>query len=468
MGASDYLMGVFSISFGTLAAVLSVPENVQEESALLVPAVYLTAGLAAAPILRALRDPANAFWIENALIIGVVYWILLDLLQSAYPLYGVSYDDVVTAFWCIGAFAGGIWTGAVGHGWPLPRVVRTATMRPVGSLTLFIIVVVSFLLCMLKFAAYSGFDLSVMLEGLGAPRFNAPWSRGQSGGIGAFLDHLEYFGYPLPSLCVILGHRLGWAKPRVLVSILLTAVVLLFLSQAGGRRIIGVVVGAGLFTWMVGHGRLTLKVALGITAGASLLLVALQEVLRYRNVGFSAWMAGERPDLHVAHLHVDDNFLRLSQIISIFPEHSSYVYFKPVFQAMLLPIPRVFWPGKPLNAGFDLAEMIGATGVSLSSSIIGELYASFGATAVILGGLFIGRLAGMWNKVLQVPGASAQPLIFSLGVMVLFAGLRSLQALVQMSYIVLAWLIVTKVVSMRMSRSPSATPASRDRVVSDG
>ena len=32
--------------------------------------------------------------------IGLIYWLLLDLLQGAYPLIDVSYDDVILAFDC--------------------------------------------------------------------------------------------------------------------------------------------------------------------------------------------------------------------------------------------------------------------------------------------------------------------------------------------------------------------------------
>ena len=164
--------------------------------------------------------------------------------------------------------------------------------------------------------------------------------------------------------------------------------------------------------------------------------------------GFQDYVNGDQVEnKYSAHFHVDDNFLRLSQIIMIFPDRHDYVYHGPLYHALCLPIPRLFWAGKPLNPGFSLPELIGRVGASLSSSIIGELYASLGIIAVALGGFVMGRLAGMWNKCLQLNTGEGRALMHSLGLMALFAGLRSVQALVQMSYIVLAWIAIAAIVN---------------------
>jgi hypothetical protein len=138
------------------------------------------------------------------------------------------------------------------------------------------------------------------------------------------------------------------------------------------------------------------------------------------------------------YLHIDDNFLRLAQIIDMVPERRPYVYQQQVVFTLVRPVPRVFWPNKPVNPGFDLATEVGLKGVSLSSSILGEWYISYGWWALIFGGLLHGRLAKTVNAFPRV----GNPIVYALAVMVLVAGMRSMLDLVVMSYALIAfWLI---------------------------
>src|SRR5205823_634949 len=135
---------------------------------------------------------------------------------------------------------------------------------------------------------------------------------GDLGTAEAFLDHTQYFGYLLPSLCVLMAMRVSWFDWRVVAGLLLSAIMLAFLSQSGGRRIIGVAIGAALFTHMAARPQLRLKIMLGASAIVILLLLFMQEMLRYRAVGFANWWTGETPEMTVTYLAVDDNFLRLA------------------------------------------------------------------------------------------------------------------------------------------------------------
>ena len=455
--------GLVSIALATLAAVALVPADPYPPSALFAPAAAMTLGLAIPPLLRLRRDLRHCFRVEHLLLLGVVYWLLLDLLQSAYPMEFVSSAHVELAFMSVGAFAFAVWLGAAGKGWALPVQVQRASEVSMSASTLSGVLAATFALGMMKFVIGSGFDVNVMIRGLTAARWSAPWSQADLGVADSVLDHLLYFGYLLPSLCVLTARKVGWSHWRTLIGLCFTLIVLLFLSQSGGRRIIGVAVGAGLCTWLLTqqyfHAK-TIVVTL-VTLGA--LLYFLQEMLRYRNVGYAALLEGIRPQLdpRFANIQVDDNFLRLAQIILFFPDRVDYVTYKPMFHALCLPIPRALWEGKPIDGGFSLPALLGMQGVSLSSSLLGELYASFGIPAVAAGGWLIGRLAGMWNRCLWLQAGDAHTLMFGAGLMALFAGLRSAQALVQMTYIILAWIAVAAVVRMlgRRRHAHAATEA---------
>jgi hypothetical protein len=178
------------------------------------------------------------------------------------------------------------------------------------------------------------------------------------------------------------------------------------------------------------------------------LLVALQLMLEYRNVGLSVLVgSGEvasgrdekRQVFEEQHLRVDDNFYRLCQIIQLIPESYGYVYHKYLIYVIVRPVPRVFWPGKPVDPGFDLPTALGVEGVSYSYSVIGELYMSLGLFGVALGGWLYGRIAAMARDLLARGTTQGALVIYSIVVMALFSGMRSILELILVSYVVLAW-----------------------------
>jgi hypothetical protein len=93
-----------------------------------------------------------------------------------------------------------------------------------------------------------------------------------------------------------------------------------------------------------------------------------------------------------------------------------------------------------VDPGFDLPTIVGMKGVSLSTSIIGEWYLSFGWLAVLFGGWLHGRLARTANELRERDEYRINPIVYGLVVMVLVSGMRSMQDLIIMSYaLVAAW-----------------------------
>ena len=128
---------------------------------------------------------------------------------------------------------------------------------------------------------------------------------------------------------------------------------LAFLSQGGGRRIIGVTVGAAILVWI--QAQQTLKRAAACRSPASPSSACwrrMQFMLNIRNVGYEEFAF--RGESEYDYLHVDDNFLRLAQVIQIVPAEHPHVGFQQLWFTLVRPVPRVFWPGKPIDAGFDL------------------------------------------------------------------------------------------------------------------
>src|SRR5262249_20714065 len=162
--------------------------------------------------------------------------------------------------------------------------------------------------------------------------------------------------YALPALTVLIAHRDGWVRPRAILGIIMSIIIIAFLAQEGGRRVVGVVVGAGLLTWMLLQGRIAGKMVVFGLVAVGIVLFGLEQILHYRGQGFAQSNSSLEPSLGDAVggpvLHVDDNFFRLGQIVQNFPDVQSYVDFQPLFYAAVMPVPRALWPGKPTDAGY--------------------------------------------------------------------------------------------------------------------
>lgn len=442
------LLAIISIVISTTLAILLIPDDVSTEGALFYPALVMSAGLAAAPLVAAFRYPKALLRGECLLSLAPIYWLLLDLLQGVYPLQDIAADQVRQAFLAIGLFVLMVWLAALRRPWRLPQVLITSISQEFSLNTYFALAVACFLLGMLNFAVPCNFNVFEMVHYLGQERWAAPWGRGQLGGWDAFLDHLQYFGYLLPVLTVVIGRRAGLRNSRTIAGVVMSIIVALFLAQSGSRRVIGVVVGMALILWILDQHRLRVKhlVLTGIAVIA--LLVTLQVMLEYRNVGLGVLVGNteiatgreeKRQLLEEQHLRVDDNFYRLCQIIQLIPDSYGYVYHKYFIYVIVRPIPRVFWPGKPVDPGFDLPTALGVEGVSYSYSVIGELYMSLGLLGVALGGWLYGRIAATARDLLARGTTQGALVIYSIVVMALFSGMRSILELILVSYVVLAW-----------------------------
>ncbi len=438
------MVGFVMALLGTLATVILFPDQPTPRGALFVPGLILSAAIIVVPMMRALTGAATKMNAENFVAIGYVFWLLLDLIQGAYDLRDASDEAIQLALIAIGLSSAAMWLGVAGRPWPLPRSFVDLSNTPLDSRTIGRLVPICFFLGMLNYLYAVGFDIPVMFSYLGEQRWSAPWGRAQLGGWGSFIDQMPYFGYVLPSLTALLIVRRGFAF-QTWVAIVLSAIMLAFLAQGGGRRIIGVTVGAAIIVWVQSQPSLNLRKIL--VAGAAMigLLWAMQFMLNIRTIGYDEFMFSGKSDYD--YLHVDDNFLRLAQIIQLVPGQHDYVYFQQLIFTAVRPVPRVFWPGKPIDPGFDLPTEVGMKGLSLSTSIIGEWYLSYGWIAVLLGAYLHGRLARSANELRQ---STANPIVFALAVMVLVSGMRSMQDLVIMSYALVAWWGVNRLSARRV------------------
>ncbi|HEY2963954.1 MAG TPA: O-antigen polymerase [Pyrinomonadaceae bacterium] len=442
------LLAILSTSMATVLATVLIPDNPTEPGALFYPALVMSAGLAIAPLSAALRYPKTLLRGESLLALAPIYWLLLDLLQGVYSMDSITADEVRQAFVAIGLFVVMVWIGAVRRPWRTPDVLIRSVSQEFSPNTYFALAIACFFIGMLNFAIPCNFNVFEMVDYLGQERWAAPWGRGQLGGWDAFLDHLQYFGYLLPILTVVIGRRVGLRNARTILCVGLSIVMTLFLAQSGSRRVIGVVSGMALVLWILDQRQLRVKHLVTTVLAVIAVLITLQIMLEYRNVGLGVLVGKgdatvsrleKRQILEEQHLRVDDNFYRLCQIIQLIPQSHGFVYHKYLVYVLVRPVPRVFWPDKPTDPGFDLPTALGVEGVSYSYSVIGELYMSLGFIGIALGGWFYGRISSFARGLLTRSTTQGALVIYSIVVMALFSGMRSILELILVSYVVLAW-----------------------------
>ena len=443
---SEAGVGFAATAVSTLLAIALFPVDPTPRGALTIPAVILTSGILLLPFMRAIRRSTTVLNAENFVAFGFVFWLLLDLIQGAYDLRDAADFAIRDAFIAIGVSASAMWVGVAGRPWPLPKWIAEIARTSMDTRTVGRLVPVCFLLGMFNFAYATNFDLPVMFSYLGEQRWAAPWGRGQLGGWDAFLDQMQYFGYVLPSLTALLISRRGFT-PQNWFSIVLSGVMLAFLAQGGGRRIIGVTVGAAIIVWIQSQETINVRRLTLVAVSAVGLLAAMQFMLNIRTIGYEEYAF--RGESEYDYLHVDDNYLRLAQVIQIVPAERPHVGFQQLWFTVVRPVPRVFWPNKPVDPGFDLPSIVGMKGVSLSTSIIGEWYLGFGWIGVVLGGWLHGRLARTANVLRENPEYRSNPIVYGLAVMVLVSGMRSMLELVLMSYALVAWYLANRLTRQR-------------------
>lgn len=463
-GARGFLpwVGIYGTLLGTLFAFVTIPEDCTLAGSLRIPGLGLALGMMVGPVLAALMNPRNIVRTENIIGLAPLYWLLLDLVQGSYDMPGIAPKDVGMTFIMLGLMNTCFWLGTLGKPWTLPQsFIRSCTLRP-SEWSLFCIIVVCFILAMLDFAIPCQFDLVVMFKALGQSRWLAPWARGAEGGWDAFRDHLTYFGYLLPAFSTMLARRRGWLNPLSVLGILMAVIFLAFVAQGGARRIVGAMLGAALCYWVLDRPKV--KFSQLAVAGATIVVILwmMQVMVYMRNAGFSErgneamYVATKNVQMQKTGLarsdfiHVDDNFYRMVNIVDVVPRLHDYVHLEYLYYVLIRPIPRVFWPGKPTNSGFT-NTLQSAEGTSLTCSIVGELYITWGPLAVALGGWLMGRAARLNYMLFYSSSGSLAPLFYSYMTMWLFDGYRGMIDVVLFTYPLLGWMALSWIFRRQVS-----------------
>lgn len=279
------------------------------------------------------------------------------------------------------------------------------------------------------------FDLVLLVDYMTQPRFMQPWGRGKFGDWKALINELAlllYFIPPLMGLMLARKERFSWI---VLATCMLGFLWTLFYGFASGTRNL---FGAFLVTFMIAYAmaspaerRKQVVVVCALCAGA--LALSTRAMLDMRTVGFQRWWKGEFEVIvnrQSEAVFVDDNLLTITRITEYFPKQHDFLGMEIPYLAIVRPIPRAIWKGKPEGLSVSVEEDIfNMKGLTMSSTFIGEGYMTGGFPAVALFGLGLGALAGLWNRMASPRSSELGILVFASGFFAVVITMRSVMTL---------------------------------------
>src|SRR5262249_41159890 len=123
-------------------------------------------------------------------------------------------------------------------------------------------------------------------------------------------------------------------------------------------------------------------------AGLALMLIGMFYMLEFRNQGLSNFSFSS--DSHYDTVFVDLNIVNISKLIELFPNTYEFLGLEIPFNALIRPIPRVLWPGKPEGLSTGIEDALGVRGMTLSCTFVGEAYMAGGFFAVLVFSLMFG------------------------------------------------------------------------------
>ncbi|MGB0371579.1 MAG: hypothetical protein ACPGN3_09520 [Opitutales bacterium] len=246
------------------------------------------------------------------------------------------------------------------------------------------------------------FSISRAIDAMMGARFSQPWGRGRLGDWKALLVELGLFVYLIPP---IFGALLALRKKVPLIHLLTTAPVFLFTIfygfSSGTRNIFGTYMITFIVAYLINQTKIRwapmsvfIGICLFVTAWGS------YHMLEFRNIGLKRYIKGEyyQSEKNRETLFVDFNLHYLGVLAEAFPERHDFLGTEVPVWALVKPIPRAVWAGKPEGLSVSIEEATGVEQMSVATTWVGESYMAFGLVGVVGTGVLIGIVCGLWNR----------------------------------------------------------------------
>jgi oligosaccharide repeat unit polymerase len=307
---------------------------------------------------------------------------------------------------------------------------RIATVIDVRPSDIFLIFVLATSLGYLHIFLAVDFDIVEAVRQMSLPRFAQSWSRGRLGDVQALLYELGALIYLIPPVAgYIYAHRWQYSFMQKAVVTAVLVFTLYYGFASGTRNVLATYVITLVGSYLLTQPRLKAShlVAIGVPV-AVLLMAAMIYMLEFRTGGLGKFSFAEES---VESVFIDLNMVNVSLLTELFPDAHEFLGLEIPFNALIRPIPRALWPGKPEGLSTSIEDALGAgPGLTVSCTFIGEAFMSGGFLAVMLFGIAFGVGAELWNRV----GRDMQPqlaqLLYASGFLCAALAMRSMLSMV--------------------------------------
>jgi oligosaccharide repeat unit polymerase len=270
------------------------------------------------------------------------------------------------------------------------------------------------------------FDLLEMIRQMSLPRFAQSWTRARYGGdihsLLAEIGALLYLIPPIAGLTLARSKEFGLAQKVIVIIIFLLTIYYGFSS--GTRHILVVYVISFFGAYYLNKSEIKLwRIAVQGFVIVLVLLLVTSYMLEFRNVGIDNFSFSDRnPD----RLYIDRNMVVISKLADAFPGLYDFLGFEIVYNALIHPIPRALWPGKPEGLSLTVESIVGTDQATIASTFIGEAYMMGGMLGVMFAALLFGAAAEMWNRVGRDTNSAFSQLLYTSGFFCAAISMRSI------------------------------------------
>ncbi len=362
-------------------------------------------------------------------LLALYFLTLFEFLFPQREFYSMAHPEsvrkaVMLVIWALGAMAVGRHCGNI-HSKSFSEIF----LRPVPA---------SFMISLFWFATLIGylhmlvavnFNVIEMVRYFLEPRFSQPWARGRLGDWKALLVELGLFMYLIPPLAgVIFARRKNYPNMQLVLIGAALAFTMFYGFTTGTRNIFA----SFLLTFCIGYAfaleadRRKELITLALSA-AALLVVSTILMLEFRTIGFTNYFKGESSYYETPErtLFVDYNLYAMSQLVEVFPTRHPYLGWEIPYQALIRPIPRAIWKGKPEGLSMSIEEAVGAEGWTVAASMVGEAYMAAGVFGVVLLSFLFGAVTGWWGHLASPRNSDFGNLVYASGFFAAAISMRS-------------------------------------------
>jgi oligosaccharide repeat unit polymerase len=318
------------------------------------------------------------------------------------------------------------------------------------------------------------FNFVWLVEYFMQPRFSQPWQRGRLGDWKAMLYELSMLLYLVPPLGgVLLARRRkhpGFQVALVMLGVLFT---LFYGFSSGTRNIFASYLVMFLIGYVFAADRTqTKEIIVLATVCVVALVFSTKVMLDFRDVGLEDYITkgyykeASHTDKGQS-IAVDNNLYAISRVTEYFPRHHAYTGLEIPYLALIHPIPRVLWPGKPEGMSITVEDIFGADGWTIATSVVGEEYIMYGFIAVFLMSIFFGACCAWWNLLASPKNSEYGILVYASGFFSAVITMRSMNWFSTALLPTLAGIVLGQLFLMRHNRKPGPprAPVPRGRII---